>query len=264
MEAIDQLSTFGYTVLKGVLTKTTCSSMLDSLEKVAARRIADNTAFFHNPSQTILRDVHLDAPDPFLSLLDEPRVDELVKQVFKDGYILQNMNASRANAAEGSPPHIDSRIAGVGMSHTTSLFAAFCITDFTVENGATKIWPFSHMSGLNPRDARFAAAELPTPVIATAEAGDVLVGLGQTWHQAGINLSGAPRWGCFTFFVPWWHRPNWDYRDCGEEIYGMLTPRQKEILGFTTQVPHAGSTRNYTKIALDALPAEYDKAKNVP
>lgn len=262
MTPFEHLSTFGFALLKNVLPKETCATMLQVLEDVADRKIKAGNVFRHTPTQTILRDVHLDAPETFLCLLDLPRVDEVVKQVFPDGYILQNMNASRANAAEDARPHIDSRIAGVGVQHTTSLFAALCITDFTKENGATKIWPFSHTSGLNPKD--FPENEIPPAIQATAEAGDVLLGLGQTWHQSGVNFTDVPRWGCFTFFIPWWHKPNWDYRECGETIFNMLTPRQKEILGFTTQVPDAGSARNYTKIPLDKLSTDYAQARHVP
>jgi ectoine hydroxylase-related dioxygenase (phytanoyl-CoA dioxygenase family) len=263
MTTLEQLSTFGYTIIKGVISKSQCNEMTTELEAAAKSQIENKTVFHHTESQTIIRDVHLINPKLFLPLLDQPAVDAVVSQVFPDGYILQNMNASRANYGANSIPHIDSRVAGVGIAHTTSIAAAFCLTDFTKENGATRIWPFSHLSGKNPQHNLFSSHPLPSPVVAYAEAGDVLICLGQTWHQAGANISGKPRWGCFTFFVPWWHKPNWDYRESGSDIFQLLNDRKKEILGFTTQVPAAGSKRNYTKINVRDLPGEYNLAKKI-
>jgi ectoine hydroxylase-related dioxygenase (phytanoyl-CoA dioxygenase family) len=61
------------------------------------------------------------------------------------------------------------------------------LTDFTEENGGTRIWPNSHH---RPRDP---ARPLGEAEICRAQPGDAIIILGSTVHAAGANRSARPR-----------------------------------------------------------------------
>ena len=72
----------------------------------------------------------------------------------------------------------------------------FAITDFTVENGATRLVPGSHRSGVHPapnQDYDVSHAEVP--------AGSFVVWEGRTWHAASLNTGNSPRVGITTYWT---------------------------------------------------------------
>jgi ectoine hydroxylase-related dioxygenase (phytanoyl-CoA dioxygenase family) len=69
---------------------------------------------------------------------------------------------------------------------------------FRKENGATRVWPGTH---LKPRDP---IAPLPEPVLCEMEPGDALMILGSTVHGAGANVSSAPRRALIVSYALGW------------------------------------------------------------
>ncbi len=273
-----ELRTFGYTLIKNIVGEKHLGEIRNQLENQAREEIAENSVFRNREDQIILRNVFVKSPNLFLPLLDMEPVVSILKSVFDEEYILQSMNASRANPIKkdaipvkvdldsilpSKGVHIDSRLAAKGIEHTLSLGIAFCIDDFTIENGATKVWPFSHLVGLKPDEAIKMGLSIPAPVLIEAKGGDLLVFLSHLWHTVGSNNTANPRWGIFTFFSPWWMKPTWDYRDCGEEMFAKLSNHQKQLFGFTSQVPSILSKRTLTKTQIGDLPEKYQDARKI-
>ena len=76
----------------------------------------------------------------------------------------------------------------------------FCLNDFTEANGATRIAPFSHRTGLQPPPG--APHSVPT-VAAEAPAGAAVIFEGRTWHGTGANRANGPRLGVLaTYCAP--------------------------------------------------------------
>lgn len=75
------------------------------------------------------------------------------------------------------------------------------LTRFTVDNGATLIWPNSHgPAALEPHPPC-------TPIVATSDPGDAIVFLGSTLHGAGSNRSDMPRRGLIISYCLGWLKP---------------------------------------------------------
>ena len=76
----------------------------------------------------------------------------------------------------------------------------FCLNDFTEANGATRLVPFSHLTGLQP------PPDVPhtVPSIAAgAPAGSAVIFEGRTWHGTGANRANGPRLGLLaTYCAP--------------------------------------------------------------
>jgi len=90
------------------------------------------------------------------------------------------------------------------------------LTDFTVENGATGVVPFSHRSRIKtPEDEGARNRELVRPI--EGEAGSVMLWHGGTFHMArgnsgqsirvGLNVAYYPRW--FNNWIEGGHQSIW-------------------------------------------------------
>ena len=76
----------------------------------------------------------------------------------------------------------------------------WAVTDFTAQNGATRVVPGSHLwpSGRTPEPDSAVPAEMA--------AGSALFWLGSTWHGAGANRSADPRIGFYAGYSLGWLR----------------------------------------------------------
>lgn len=94
---------------------------------------------------------------------------------------------TRDNVRTGAP-----RPAASPITPPLCVNAMTMVSDFTEENGATRIVPMSHLSGTQPVPS--VPHAIPS-IAATGAAGTVLVWEGRTWHSAGANVSNGDRYG---------------------------------------------------------------------
>jgi len=260
----ENLDLYGYQIFKNILSQKEIAEVKKELNNQLRCDKKNKSILLDSPNQIILKNIFKNSPKTFLPLLEKKDLLGTLNKYFEDGFIMQSMNASLSKPLKkemGLRPHIDSRITVSNIKNTLSLGVCYCVDNFTKKNGCTKIWPFSHLS--NQRPENFDIKKMPPPVNLEAKAGDMILFLGQTWHSIGSNLSSEERWGIFAFFNPWWVKPTWDFRDCGEETFEIMSDTHKALFGFTTQVPSMQSTRNYTKIKIKDLPKNYKKAKKI-
>jgi len=104
----------------------------------------------------------------------------------------------------------------------------FAVTDFTSENGATRMVPGSHKwpeGRLPTDDDEVVDVEMPT--------GSVAIWLGSTWHGAGLNSTAIPRLGAEIAFNCGWLRPHEAYHLLiPPGLARDLPPRVQEVLGY--------------------------------
>ena len=76
------------------------------------------------------------------------------------------------------------------------------LDDFTADNGATRVVPGSHRSGVTVRDA-LCDGEAPHPdeVVLLAPAGTVVVFNSHLWHGGTLNRTHAPRRALHSYFT---------------------------------------------------------------
>ncbi len=102
------------------------------------------------------------------------------------------------------------------------------ISDFTIDNGATRVVPGSHLSGVQPTGEPRTDEVQPE-----GTAGSAIVWDGRTWHGSGVNTSTGPRLGLTTFFCGPVVRAltNMTYAT-RPEVYDELDDDLKRLLGF--------------------------------
>jgi len=103
----------------------------------------------------------------------------------------------------------------------------WALTDFTKENGATRLvpgswkWPDSR----RPRPDEIAYAEM--------ERGSVLIYTGSVFHGGGANATEAPRLGMnLTYCLGWLRQEENQYLSCPPEIARTLEPELAALMGY--------------------------------
>lgn len=194
----------------------------------------------------------------FQKLLDVLAVHEIVEHVLGPGYLLSDFAATITHPGNkqmglhkdqwwlpeprmpGESHHrcgdIDRQNVRIGSPAPSTLpinppvvcNVLWMVSDFSVENGGTRIVPCSHLSGTNPKP--YGDYE---SVNATGKAGSAVIFEGRTWHSADLNTSDAPRYGITTYYgAPQFRQMlNFTYAT-RREVLEHISPRTEYLLGF--------------------------------
>jgi putative sterol carrier protein len=107
--------------------------------------------------------------------------------------------------------------------------ALWALTDFTEENGATRILPGSHngmgeLRGVHQNES--VSADMPK--------GSVLLYMGSTYHGGGANVSNAPRMALInTYALGWLRQEENMYLNIPREIADSYPKRIRDLMGYT-------------------------------
>ena len=107
------------------------------------------------------------------------------------------------------------------------LATMWAVTDFTADNGATRLVPGSHRWDANrkPTADEIVSAEMP--------AGSVLFWLGGLLHGAGANTSTGWRYGVIlTYSLGWLRQEENQYLDTPPAVAERLSPELRAMIGY--------------------------------
>ncbi len=121
-----------------------------------------------------------------------PHVLPVVEGVLDRGALISSLSSIAIGPDEQAQPiHADDQVIPLGRPHVPIICnTMWAITDFTEENGATRLVPGSHLreEAPNPLEPyETIAAEMPK--------GSVLVWVGSLWHGGGANRTDTRRVG---------------------------------------------------------------------
>lgn len=109
------------------------------------------------------------------------------------------------------------------------------LTPFTRENGATRLWPGSHVPGSVAGDEALA-------VVPELGVGDVLVFLGSTLHGGGGNATALPRRGLVVSYCLGWLKPfENQWLVYPPEVARGFDPELAALVGYVQHRPNLGN-----------------------
>jgi ectoine hydroxylase-related dioxygenase (phytanoyl-CoA dioxygenase family) len=189
---LGQIAEQGYTVLQGVIEPDVIDALsadLGRLEKELGIVPADN--LFEGLRTT--RIYNLLAHGPLYEQIPiHPVVLEVVEKVLDPGLLISSLSSIAIGPGEdGQPLHADDQMIPLPRPHPQIICnTMWALTDFTEENGATRVVPGTHLAD-QPPDPRHP----PVTVAAEMPKGSVLVFVGSLWHGGGANRTDQRRVG---------------------------------------------------------------------
>lgn len=134
----------------------------------------------------------------------------------------------QGDIGRGQGPFGEPTPATRAISPAMALNVMWMITDFTVANGATRVVPGSHLSGVQPAGEARSEEQQPE-----GRAGSALIWDARMWHGSGVNTSDSHRLGLATLFCAPVVRglTNMTY-GTRPEVVDELDDEMKRLLGF--------------------------------
>jgi ectoine hydroxylase-related dioxygenase (phytanoyl-CoA dioxygenase family) len=154
----------------------------------------------------------------------------VVERVLDPGCLVSSLSSIAICPGERAQPiHADDQLIPLPKPHPAIVCnTMWAITDFTEENGATRVIPGSHRADHSPEfmrsyDSR--PAEMPK--------GSVLVYHGSLWHGGGANRSQQRRIGIAMNYCAGYIRQQ-ENQQLGipREVAAQFTPRLQELVGY--------------------------------
>ena len=172
-DLIMSLEDEGYGIIEGLLSPAEATS----LDQQARREMEPRDGYIS------LEGAINDIPD-LAGICMHPVIMELAERVLGPDFFLAN-NVAMKWCKPGAPL---GDLHGAGTQgddkRISELQIFWLLTDFTVENGATHIIPFSKHAGYEPRRKRY-----PQEIQVLGKKGSVFVFDDRSWHQSGANTS---------------------------------------------------------------------------
>jgi ectoine hydroxylase-related dioxygenase (phytanoyl-CoA dioxygenase family) len=158
------------------------------------------------------------------------RVLPVVEGVLDKGCLVSSLSSIAIDPGEDAQLlHADDQLIPLEKPHVPIVCnTMWAITDFTAENGATRLVPGSHR-----RDRSPAIGESAETLPAVMRRGSVLVFDGSIWHGGGANRSGARSTGIAMNYCAGWMRQQ-ENQQLGipRETAAGFSPRLRELCGY--------------------------------
>jgi ectoine hydroxylase-related dioxygenase (phytanoyl-CoA dioxygenase family) len=154
----------------------------------------------------------------------------LVEKVLDRGCLVSSLSSIDIHPGEDAQPiHADDQLIPLPKPHVPLVCnTMWAITDFTEENGATRLVPGTHLADRSPL-----LGEEHATVAAVMKKGDVLVWNGSLWHGGGANRTGTRRVGIAMNYCAGWMRQQ-ENQQLGIpiEIARGFSDRLRKLAGF--------------------------------
>jgi ectoine hydroxylase-related dioxygenase (phytanoyl-CoA dioxygenase family) len=182
----------GYTILERVIEPELVDELVGTIDRLLVELAVPfgSNVFLGERSRRIF---NLLSRDPIFARVPlHPSVLPLVERVLDPQCLLSSLTAIEMNPGQVPQPlHADDGSIALPRPHVPIVCVAiWALTDFTVENGATRLVPGSHRF-----DRRPVKGERADTVEAVVPRGSVLVYDGAIWHGGGANESAERRLG---------------------------------------------------------------------
>jgi len=159
------------------------------------------------------------------------RVLPIIESVLDRGCLISSLSSTDIGPGEAAQPlHADDQVIPLPRPHVSIICnSMWALTDFTIDNGATRLVPGSHRCDRSPQPF----GEPVEPRAAEMPAGSVLIFDGSLWHGGGANRSPERRLGLAVNYCAGWLRQQ-ENQQLGIpiEIARGFAPRLRKLVGY--------------------------------
>jgi ectoine hydroxylase-related dioxygenase (phytanoyl-CoA dioxygenase family) len=220
----------GYTIVENTFDADTAAALLAELARLEREL---GIEFAQNPfeGRRTKRVYNLLAHGArFEAIPVHPAVLPVVEGVLDSGCLVSSLSSIAIHPGESAQPiHADDQLLPLAKPHVATVCnSMWALTDFTEENGATRIIPGSHLRDASPE---YGSEHASIP--AEMRRGSVLVWHGSLWHGGGANRSAAVRVGIAMNYCAGWIRQQENQQlGIALETARRFSPRLRELVGY--------------------------------
>ena len=227
---LDRIAEDGYTILERVIEPELVAALRADLERLEHEHQIVPAANPFEGTRTV-RIYNLLVHGPLYQRIPvHEAVLPVVEGVLDPGCLVSSLSSIAIDPGEVAQPiHADDQLIPLPKPHPAIVCnTMWALTDFTADNGATRIVPGSHRKDHSPafgRPYESVAAEMP--------AGSVLVWHGSLWHGGGANRTSRRRVGIAMNYCAGFLRQQ-ENQQLGipREMVREFSPRLQELVGY--------------------------------
>lgn len=269
---VADLETNGFTVIPNALTPDEVAAALAVVKELIAAEgpIAKRTGT-QSANRASVHVVHSKHPHLYEFFLNPP-VMKIVRRMIGEDCMLYDANvrvplpSGDRDKRHGFQNHVDredySTVPFIGGKHyPMAMNVTWTLVDFTIENGATLLWPGSHLSCQIPESESFS----PGYVYAEAPAGTAVIWDAALWHASGINKSTSPRYAVLAYYIRTWMRGKTDsLRFFSPEARAVMSEQAQSLYGFRPAPPDYSDVKALSAEQLAGLTLEEKRVLGFP
>jgi ectoine hydroxylase-related dioxygenase (phytanoyl-CoA dioxygenase family) len=220
----------GYTILEGVIEPSLLDELRADLDRIEALQGIVPASNIFEGTKTVRIYNLLARGKVYERIPAHERVLPLVERVLDHGCLISSLSSIAIDPGEAPQPlHADDQLIPLPRPHVPIVCnTMWAITDFSAENGATRLVPGSHRLDHPPP----LGEEIAT-IAAEMQRGSVLVYHGSLWHGGGANATASRRVGVAMNYCAGWIRQQ-ENQQLGIplDIARGFSPRLRKLCGF--------------------------------
>jgi ectoine hydroxylase-related dioxygenase (phytanoyl-CoA dioxygenase family) len=227
---LERLDRDGYTIVEDAIEPALLDEIAAELDRIERALAVQPAANLFEGLRTLRVYNLLARARVFERIPVHARVLPIVEQVLDRGCLVSSLSSIGILPGEVAQPiHADDQLIPLPKPHPAIICnTMWALTDFTEENGATRLVPGSHRADRHPELGVAHAS-----IAAEMRRGSVLVFNGSIWHGGGANRTDQRRTGIAMNYCAGWMRQQ-ENQQLGIplEVARGFEPRLRTLCGF--------------------------------
>ncbi|HET7505613.1 MAG TPA: phytanoyl-CoA dioxygenase family protein [Kofleriaceae bacterium] len=228
---LEDMTRDGFTLVEDVIDAATVAALRDDIWRLERElAIQPATNLFEGVRTTRIYNL-LARGAIYQQIPVHERVLPIVEGVLDRGCLVSSLSSIAIGPGEAAQPlHADDQLIPLPRPHVSIICnTMWALTDFTADNGATRVVPGSHRADRSPQPF----GEPVETRAAEMKAGSVMVFDGSIWHGGGANRTGERRLGIAMNYCAGWLRQQ-ENQQLGIplEVARTFSPRLRKLAGF--------------------------------
>ena len=230
MDPVEEIAERGYTVLHDVFDAERAGALVADLERLEQELGTVPAGNSFEGARTLRVYNLLAHGELWQELAVDATVLPVVEGVLDRGCLMSSLSSIRIQPDEVAQPiHADDQVIPLGKPHAPTVCnTMWALTDFTEDNGATRVIAGSHLQDHDPDYGApydSAPAEMPR--------GSVLIWHGSLWHGGGANTTGEDRIGIAANYCAGFIRQQENQQlGLAPDLVATFPTRLQELVGY--------------------------------
>ena len=220
----------GYTIVQDAIEDALLTALRDDLERIEREEHVNPASNVFEGNRTVRIYNQLARGKVYEAIPVHDSVLPIVERVLDRGCLVSSLSSIAIDPGETAQPlHADDQLIPLPRPHVPIVCnSMWAVTDFTADNGATRLVPASHKLDRAP-----VLGEDTSTIAAEMRRGSVLVYNGSLWHGGGANATPSRRVGIAMNYCAGWVRQQ-ENQQLGIplEVARGFGPRLRKLCGF--------------------------------